>query len=397
MVHICSITTATATAVTIAVSFASALTLVSAHPNMHLTSSSSSGHGPHALEKRAPAAAPSCSTTYTPVAAGQYPVIDCVPFIQDPQVQTWLKLVDFSKTPVFPPSQKGVCPTDLTTLPQEQCWWTCQKCDAPDDITSCPTTGTWGLTFDDGPSPDSPRLYDNLLQHNQKATLFIVGSRAISFPATLKRAYNEGHQIAIHTWSHPSMTSLSNEQIVAELKWTEKAIFDTIGVTPIYWRPPFGDVDARVRNIATQLGLKTSIWTQNFDTNDWNIPAGVATPQSVVDTFKGWLAKIPSMPHGFIVLEHDLFPEEVNVSINGVLPVAYATKGLLMQPIAQCLNDGKPYREGAGTFKFLPGGGSNGTNSGNKNSVTGLGGAYGGQGILVASALTSLIVFGMNL
>src|SRR5690554_4112907 len=102
----------------------------------------------------------------------------------------------------------------------------------------------------DGPSPDSPRLYDNLLAHNQTATLFIVGSRAISFPETLKRAYNEGHQIAIHTWSHPAMTSMSNEQIVAELKWTEKAIFDVIGVTPLYWRPPFGDVDNRVRDIA---------------------------------------------------------------------------------------------------------------------------------------------------
>lgn len=29
-----------------------------------------------------------------------------------------------------------------------------------------------------------------------------------------------------------------------------------------------GDVDNRVRNIAKQLGLKTSIWTQGFDTND---------------------------------------------------------------------------------------------------------------------------------
>ena len=64
------------------------------------------------------------------------------------------------------------------------------------------------------------------------------------------------------------MTSLSNEQIVAELKWTEKAIVDIIGVTPIYWRPPYGDVDNRVRAIATQLGYKTSIWTQGFDTND---------------------------------------------------------------------------------------------------------------------------------
>ncbi|KAG0033724.1 chitin deacetylase [Podila clonocystis] len=238
------------------------------------------GHGHHMLEKRA-ATAPEpqgCSSTYAPVATGAWPVLDCIPFTQDPQVQTWLKLVDMTKVPVYPLSNNGVCPTDLTTIPKDQCWWTCQKCDAPADIVTCPKQNTWGLTFDDGPSPDSPRLYDTLLAHNQKATLFIVGSRAVSYPETLKRAYNEGHQIAIHTWSHPSMTSLSNEQVVAELKWTEKAIFSIIGVTPLWWRPPFGDVD-----------------------NRWNIPAGTATPQSVIDTFKSWLIKIPTMATGFIV------------------------------------------------------------------------------------------------
>lgn len=101
-------------------------------------------------------------------------------------------------------------------------------------------------------------------------------------------------------WSHSAITGLSNEQIVAELKWTEKAIFDVIGVSPIYYRPPYGmhtivnvmfsdeknsevgghgyivfcfstflgEVDARVRAIATQLGFKTSIWTHGYDTND---------------------------------------------------------------------------------------------------------------------------------
>jgi len=194
-------------------------------------------------------------------------------------------------------------------------------------------------------------LYDNLLAHNQKATLFIVGSRAISYPETLKRAYNEGHQIAIHTWSHPAMTSLSNEQIVAELKWTEKAIKSVIGVTPKYWRPPFGDVDNRVRSIATQLGYKTIIWTEGFDTDDWNIPAGKATPQSVIDTFKAWLVKVPTMTTGFIVLEHDLWPQEVDVALNGILPAAYATKGLTMMPVAKCIGDSAPYLEGAGTFQ----------------------------------------------
>ncbi|KAF9433639.1 chitin deacetylase [Entomortierella beljakovae] len=353
------------------------------------------GHSHHGLEKRAVA---TCNQTYQPVAPGSYPTLDCVPFVQDPQVQEWLKLVDLSKTPVYPPSKEGVCPTDLATIPKDQCWWTCQKCEAPGDITACPKTGTWGLTYDverdaheklerraraqfarpfstfmlsgwfgdDGPSPDTPRLYDYLKAHNQKATLFVVGSRVASNPATLKRAYDEGHQIAIHTWSHRSMTSLSNEQIVAELKWTEKAIFDTIGVTPLYWRPPFGDVDNRVRNIATQLGYKTSIWTQGFDTNDWNIPGGTATPQSVIDTFKSWLTKFPTMSTGFIVLEHDLFPEEVDVSINGILPVAFQTKDLVIQPIAQCLDDPHPYKEGAGTFVFPPS--NNTTGPGGKNS-----------------------------
>ncbi|KAK5814839.1 hypothetical protein F5H01DRAFT_344327 [Linnemannia elongata] len=165
------------------------------------------------------------------------------------------------------------------------------------------------------------------------------------------------------------MTSLSNEQIVAELKWTEKAIQSVIGVTPIYWRPPYGDVDNRVRAIATQLGYKTSIWTQDFDTNDWNIPAKTATAQSVIDTFKAWLVKIPTMKTGFIVLEHDLFPEEVNVSISGILPIAYATKNLVMQPIPQCLGDAKPYLEGAGSFKLI-GDASNTTTGGSGSNTT---------------------------
>ncbi|KAF9981444.1 chitin deacetylase [Mortierella antarctica] len=149
------------------------------------------------------------------------------------------------------------------------------------------------------------------MSRNQKATFFIIGSRAVSYPATLKRAYTEGHQLGIHTWSHTPLTSLTNEQIVAELKWTEKAIFSVVG---------------------------------------WKIPARLATPQSVIDTFKNWLIKIPSMKTGFIALEHDLFPEEVDVAIHGILPLAYANKPLTMVPIARCLGDTKPYKEGAGTF-----------------------------------------------
>ncbi|KAG0316416.1 chitin deacetylase [Dissophora globulifera] len=358
-------------------------------------------HAGHALEKRA--TTPGCSTTYAPVTA--YPALDCVPFTQDPQVVNWLKLVDFTKTPTFKPSvvdatTGSTCPPAGTVIPADQCWWTCQKCEAPDDVTTCPTPGTWGLTYDDGPSPDSPRLYDYLKTHNQKATLFVVGSRVVSYPTTLKRAYTEGHHIGIHTWSHTAMTSLTNEQVVAELKWTEKAIVDTIGVTPIYWRPPYGDVDNRVRNIATQLGYKTSIWTMDFDTNDWNIPANITTASAVISTFQAWLPKVAGMKTGFIVLEHDLFPQEVDVAITGILPLAYQQKGLTIVPIAQCRNDAKPYKEGLGTFVLVPNNTTSpsGTNSGPKSSPTGVhSGASGLVPALAGSALAAGSVLAMTL
>jgi hypothetical protein len=43
------------------------------------------------------------------------------------------------------------------------------------------------------------------------------------------------------------MTSLTNEQVFAELYYSKKAIKDVMGVTVQCWRPPYGDVDDRVR------------------------------------------------------------------------------------------------------------------------------------------------------
>jgi peptidoglycan/xylan/chitin deacetylase (PgdA/CDA1 family) len=36
----------------------------------------------------------------------------------------------------------------------------------------------------------------------------------------------------VHTWSHPSLTTLTNEEIIAELGWSKKIISDVLGVTP---------------------------------------------------------------------------------------------------------------------------------------------------------------------
>ncbi|KAF9987502.1 hypothetical protein BGZ75_000545 [Mortierella antarctica] len=96
-------------------------------------------------------------------------------------------------------------------------------------------------------------------------------------------------------------------------------------------------------------GIYLLQWRWMLNKNEWYTSCAEG-----VDSFKSWLVKIPTMKTGLIVLQHDVLPAEVNVAVNGILPIAYATKSLTMEPIAQCLNDGKPYKEGAGTFKLFP-------------------------------------------
>lgn len=56
------------------------------------------------------------------------------------------------------------------------------------------------------------------------------------------------------------MTALTDTQVFAELWYTMKAIKYIMGVTPTCWRPPYGDVDDRVRGFAQGLGLRNMMW-----------------------------------------------------------------------------------------------------------------------------------------
>jgi len=75
-----------------------------------------------------------------------------------------------------------------------------------------------------------------------------------------------------------------------------------------------------------------------------------------------------------------VFPAEVNVSINGILPLAYADTALTMMPIAKCIGDATPYKEGAGTFVLgspaaAPSAGASGSGAPSLPGATGPSGA----------------------
>ncbi|TFY53110.1 hypothetical protein EVJ58_g9632 [Rhodofomes roseus] len=279
-----------------------------------------------------------------------YPKLDVTPPTDSDEAKQWIQEVMNSGVyiPDIAPTNPGGCGNNTAVLANTSssgtCWWTCGGCTRSTDVSVCPTKNSWGVSYDDGPSPYTPNLLQYFDQEDIRATFFAIGSRIISRPAILQDEYMTGNQIAVHTWSHPYMTTKTTEQVIVELAWTKKVIKDTLGVTPIYWRPPYGDIDDRVRAISQALNLIPILWTrisptQTFDTNDWSIPEGSVNVYEVLDNWELIMGNSTKIDTGFIVLEHDLFEQTVDVATGYILPQALAHQPKYnMTPIIECLD-----------------------------------------------------------
>ncbi|ORY03284.1 glycoside hydrolase/deacetylase [Basidiobolus meristosporus CBS 931.73] len=229
--------------------------------------------------------------------------------------QAWTKQYDLSKVPNKPlrPVGSGTCKTSNCGPDEcDKCFESCGNCPVKDDVYGC-GAGQWALTFDDGPSNFTTQLLDILAAAKVKATFLMVGSNVVKYPEVVKRAYDEGHQISQHTWSHPHLMSISNEQIVAEVRATEEAIFNVTGARTAFIRPPYGEADDRVKGVFKAMGYYNLLW--NMDTLDWDIVAKKQDPDNILNSFKNVLAKgtdlNPFNNPGYISLQHDLYVETV--------------------------------------------------------------------------------------
>ncbi|KAG9083104.1 chitin deacetylase [Ceratobasidium sp. UAMH 11750] len=315
-----------------------------------------------------------------------YPTMDKVPPIDSPEVKGWLAEVA-AKNPNIPLIKQtvdGSCASDPALAANASttgnCWWTCGGCTRSTDITVCPDKLAWGLTYDDGPSPYTPKLLNFLDQHSLNATFYVVGSRVISRPEIVQYEYMKGHELSVHTWSHSALTTLTNEQIVAELGWTRKAIHDVTGVTPLTMRPPYGDIDDRVRAIAMAMDLTPVIWTgvgqDEFDTSDWRIPGGTANGTSSYAAFNKIIAKATTLDTGFIVLQHDLYQETVDLAVGYILPDALShDPKFALSSVSHCLH--QPLEDAYVETSTKGVSGGNGTTGGGYGSGGGSGSGSG--------------------
>ncbi len=88
------------------------------------------------------------------------------------------------------------------------------------------------LTFDDGPtSKSTPKILKILSEENVKATFFVIGKHVKQNPELVKQAYNDGHYIANHGYSHDNNKLYSSgDSFINEIKSTDLEIGKAIGI-----------------------------------------------------------------------------------------------------------------------------------------------------------------------
>lgn len=148
------------------------------------------------------------------------------------------------------------------------------------------------LTFDDGPSKSvTPLILDLLKQENIKATFFVLGNRVERNPDLVKRAYEEGHYIANHGYSHNYASIYSSPQAVLdEYNQTQNAIKNALGTDydGHLFRFPGGLPGGKYKNI--KLEAKDLLAQNQICHIDWNAlsqdAAGAKTKEALIQNVK---------------------------------------------------------------------------------------------------------------
>lgn len=150
------------------------------------------------------------------------------------------------------------------------------------------------LTFDDGPSPGYTNTILAILErYHIHATFFELGVWVQRYPDLARAVFADGDVIGDHTWGHPDLTKLGNDQINQQLANTRDIIQQATGVRTALFRPPYGAYTRRVLDLAAALQFSTIVWS--VDPRDWSRPGTDAIISRVVNATQ----------NGSIILLHD--------------------------------------------------------------------------------------------
>ncbi len=163
------------------------------------------------------------------------------------------------------------------------------------------------LTFDDGPLPPyTDKILDILASQCVKATYFLVGQMAESFPATARRIYQDGHTIGTHSENHPTHFG---QLPIDKMRWeidegiahVAAALGSTEDVAPFFRIPGFARSDILERELAARSLV---VFSADVVADDWH--RHIKPAQIIARA----MSRLEARGRGILLL-HDIHPATV--------------------------------------------------------------------------------------
>lgn len=134
------------------------------------------------------------------------------------------------------------------------------------------------LTFDDGPSENTPEILDILKKHGVKATFFVTGKEGDEAKQWYEQIVADGHTLGMHSYSHKYSTIYESvDTFSADFTKLHDFLEDTTGVKCQFYRFPGGSSN-QVSNTDMNEFIDY-LGEQGMTYYDWNVVCGDATSQ----------------------------------------------------------------------------------------------------------------------
>ncbi|MCM1387579.1 MAG: polysaccharide deacetylase family protein [Bacillus sp. (in: Bacteria)] len=142
---------------------------------------------------------------------------------------------------------------------------------------------------------DTAEILSILKEHDIHVTFFMTGGWVESYPEDVKAILADGHDLGNHSENHKNMSELSNEEKTEELMSVHRKVKELTGYDMFLFRPPYGDYDNDVINVAKECQYYAIQW--DVDSLDWK-NEGL---DSIIDT----VTNHKNLGNGSIILCHN--------------------------------------------------------------------------------------------
>ena len=190
------------------------------------------------------------------------------------------------------------------------------------------------LTIDDGPSDKTQAVLDILDKYDCKATFFVVGHNPDYFPM-IKEAYDRGHTIGMHTYSHDYAYIYSSQQAYFDdLAAIADVVRDQIGYEPCFIRFPGGSSNSISANYTAGImsALVDEVQARGYQYYDWNVSFGDGS-EHTADELVYYATEDATEYENIVMLMHDAETKQTTVEALPRVIEYYQERGYTFEAI----------------------------------------------------------------